>query len=361
MAGNAGATRQKPVPIRGPVGCTTSVPAWPKLLMAGNPIDGFTGGCENTGSLDRLPGDRAYPERRHRIRGPFANEEAALQLALDPYMLRHVPLGELPALVADLGYEYIELSPREDFIPFYKHPRANREAISEFKAALEGAHVHLASMLPLFRWSGPDEDERRAAVRYWKRSIEIAVELGCRVMNSEFNGRPEAPSRSEAQFWRSIEELLPIFEREGVQLRLEPHPDDFIEGGIAAVDMIRGINSPSVSYLHCAPHTFHMGDNMTKIMEYAGPLLTHVHVADSFDHHGSSGNRYIINPPGSPARIHQHLDIGQGEVDWDEFFGTLGRLRFDGLMTVCVLAWEERARESSIFMREEVERRTKSW
>ena len=284
-----------------------------------------------------------------------------MQLALDPYMLRHVPLRDLPALVADLGYEYIELSPREDFIPFYKHPRANTDAISEFKAALEAAHVHLASMLPLFRWSGPDEDERRAAVRYWKRSIEIAVDLGCRVMNSEFNGRPEAPSRSEAQFWRSMEELLPIFEREGVQLRLEPHPDDFIEGGIAAIDMIRGINSPFVSYLHCAPHTFHMGDNMTKIMEYAGPLLTHVHVADSFDHHGSSGNRYIINPPGSPARIHQHLDIGQGEVDWDEFFGTLGRLGFDGLMTVCVLAWEERARESSTFMREEVERRTKSW
>ena len=72
-----------------------------------------------------------------------------MQLALDPYMLRHVPLRDLPALVADLGYEYIELSPREDFIPFYKHPRANTDAISEFKAALEAAHVHLASMLPL--------------------------------------------------------------------------------------------------------------------------------------------------------------------------------------------------------------------
>ena len=205
------------------------------------------------------------------------------------------------------------------------------------------ADVKLASMLPLFRWSGPDEEERQAAVRYWKRAIEIAVELGCSVMNSEFNGRPEAPSRSEAQFWRSMEELLPIFEREGIQLRLEPHPDDFIEGGLAAIDLIRGINSPNVSYLHCAPHTFHLGDNMTKIMEYAGPLLTHVHVADSFDHRASSGNRYIINPPGSPARIHQHLDIGQGEVDWDEFFDCLRRLQFDGVMTVCVLAWEERA------------------
>ena len=82
-------------------------------------------------------------------------------------------------------------------------------------------------------------------------------------------------------------------------------------------------------------------------MRYAGPLLTHVHIADSFDHRASSGLRYIVNPPGSPARVHQHLDIGQGEVDWDVFFRTLAEAGFDGIATVCVFAWEERARESS--------------
>jgi myo-inositol catabolism protein IolH len=180
-------------------------------------------------------------------------------------------------------------------------------------------------------------------------------------MNSEFNGRPEKQPESEAQFWRSLEELLPIFEREGIQLRLEPHPDDFIEDGREAVDMIRGINSPNVSFLYCAPHTFHMGGDMAGIMEYAGDLLTHLHVADSLDHRASSGLRYIVNPPGSTCRVHQHLDIGQGEVDWDLFFGTLERLEFDGIMTACVFGWEERAHDSSRFMREEMERRTQSW
>jgi myo-inositol catabolism protein IolH len=71
--------------------------------------------------------------------------------------------------------------------------------------------------------------------------------------------------------------------------------------------------------------------------------------------------RYIVNPPGSTVRVHQHLDIGQGEVDWDEFFGTLGRLGFDGIMTACVFAWEDRARESSLFMRERITTYTKDW
>lgn len=284
-----------------------------------------------------------------------------MKLAIDPYMFRTTPLQELPGLVADLGYQYIELSPRQDFIPFFLHPRIDTAGIQSFKRALGAADVEVSSVLPLFRWSGPDEDEREAAVRYWKRSIQITAELGCTVMNSEFNGRPEQASLSEAMFWRSLEELLPVFEREGVELRLEPHPDDFIEDGKLAVDLIRGINSPLVSFLYCAPHTFHQGGDIKGIMEYAGHLLTHLHVADSYDFRASSGLRYIINPPGSTARIHQHLDIGQGEVNWEEFFSTLGNMKFDGIMTVCVFAWEDRARESSIFMREEIERRTSSW
>jgi myo-inositol catabolism protein IolH len=272
-----------------------------------------------------------------------------MKITLDPYMLRSVPLTELPGMVADLGYAHIELSPREDFLPFFLHPRADKATIATFRKALAGAGVSVAAVLPLYRWSGPDEDERQAAVRYWKRAIQVAVDLDCRVMNSEFNGRPEAAAASEARFWRSLEELLPVFEREGVQLRLEPHPDDFVENGHEALSLIRGIDNDLVSFLYCAPHTFHQGGDMEAIMRDAGPLLTHLHIADSFDHRASSGLRYILNPPGTPARVHQHLDIGQGEVDWDLFFATLADVKFDGIATVCVFAWEERARESSRF------------
>ena len=127
-----------------------------------------------------------------------------------------------------------------------------------------------------------------------------------------------------------------------------------MEDGLAAIDLIRGIDNRLVSFLYCAPHTFHQGGDIAGVMRYAGPLLTHLHLADSFDHRASSGLRYIVNPPGSPARVHQHLDIGQGEVDWDELFGTLAELQFDGIATVCVFAWEERARESSLHNLEQV-------
>jgi myo-inositol catabolism protein IolH len=277
-----------------------------------------------------------------------------MKVALDPTMFRDVPVADIPGLVADLGYEYVELPPHADFLPFFNHPRADRVAIGRLKQNLTAAGVKIAAVLPLYKWSSPDEDERQAAIRNWKRAIQVTVDLGCQVMNSEFSGRPEAAAASEAQFYRSLEELLPIFEREGLQLHLEPHPDDFVEDGHEALRLIRGLDNELVSFLYCAPHTFHMGGDMAGIMRDAGPLLTHLHIADSFDHRASSGLRYILNPPGTPARVHQHLDIGQGEVDWDLFFGTLADLDFDGIATVCVFAWEERARESSIHNLEQI-------
>ncbi len=284
-----------------------------------------------------------------------------MKIALDPYMFRELPLLELPALVAELGYEWIELSPRDDFVPFFDHPRVDDAGVDRLRSALTAAGVGVSSMLPLYRWSGPDEDERQAAVRYWKRAIEIAARLGVDTMNSEFNGNPRDAAVCEAQFWRSMEELLPVFEREGIRLVLEPHPDDWEEDGNRAVDLIRGINSPLVSFLYCAPHTFHQGNDAAGIMDKAGDLLTMVHVADSFDHTGSSGLRYIVNPPGSQVTVHQHLDIGQGEVDFEEFFSGLERIGFDGIVTSCVFAWEDRARDSTTFMRSSIDDYLSRW
>jgi myo-inositol catabolism protein IolH len=270
-----------------------------------------------------------------------------MKVALDPYMLRALPFRDVCRIAAETGYRYLELSPRDDFTPFFVHPRADRARVAEFRSALRETGMEISSLLPLYRWSSPDEAERQAAVRYWKRAIELAVELDVRTMNSEFNGRPEAAAASEAQLWRSMEELLPIFEREGIALNLEPHPDDFIEDGFGAVELVRGIDRPFVGYVYCAPHTFHLGTDMAAMIRASAPVLRQVHVADVFNHRASSGLRYIVNPPGSTARVHQHLDIGQGEVDWDLFFATLAEVGFDGILTVCVFAWEERAADSA--------------
>ena len=99
-----------------------------------------------------------------------------------------------------------------------------------------------------------------------------------------------------------------------------------------------------------------IGDDTVAMLRECADVLAHVHIADTFNHKASSGLRYILNPPGTQARVHQHLNIGQGEVPWDEFFGTLAEVGFDGIMTACVFAWEDKADQSSRFMRSEMQR-----
>jgi len=151
-----------------------------------------------------------------------------------------------------------------------------------------------------------------------------------------------------------MDELVPIFEKENLLLYLEAHPDDFIEDNTTAVDMIQAMGSPMVKYLYCASHTFYLGDDVAAMIRYAAPVLAHLHVADTFNH--KLGWRYVVNPPGSTARIHQHLNIGEGEVDWEGFFGALAEVGFDGIMTSQVFAYlPDKAVASTRFMRAKIQ------
>lgn len=282
-----------------------------------------------------------------------------MRIALDPTPLHHThTFLEFPRAAADLGYEWIQLTPHVDFMPFFRYPRADRELIAATKKAAKNAGIGISSLLPVYRISSPEEQQREAAVRNFRRLIEIAVELDVRVINTEFSGRPERSEDSEAAFFRSMEQLLPIIEREGLHVNIDPHPDDFVEQGHEAVRVIRALDSAYVGFVYVASHTFHYGNDAPGIIAAAGERLGAAYAADSFDHHRSHGLRYISNPPGNAARVHQHLRIGDGDVNWDEYFDALQSVGFldreDALIVSNVFAEDEDWEAVSRFQLEQV-------
>lgn len=251
------------------------------------------------------------------------------KIALDPTPFHHdLDLLQFPQKVADLGYEYLQLTPHRDFMPFFRHPKADDDLVDAFAAACTAAGVQIASVLPVLRWSGPDRETRETAVKQWKRVIEITKRLGVDTINTEFSGRPERAEESEAQFYWAMEELLPVIEAADLRVLIDPHPDDFVEDGLEALRVIRGLNSRHVGFVYVACHTFHYGGDMDAIIDAAGDRLQLVHVADALDHRRSHGLRYISNPPGNAVRVHQHLPVGQGDVDFDRFWAALDRVGF---------------------------------
>lgn len=277
-----------------------------------------------------------------------------MKIALDPTPYHHDHgLLEFPEVAARLGYEHLQLTPHVDLAPFFRYPKADGALVARFKKAARDAGVGIPAILPVQRISWPDEPQREAAVRNFRRVIQLAVELEIPVINTEFSGRPERSEDSEAAFYRSMEELLPLVESEGLRLNLDPHPDDFVEDGLEAWRVLRGLNSPSVGFVYVASHTFHYGDRAATLLPELGDRLGAVYAADTFDHHRSHGLRYISNPPGNTARVHQHLRIGDGDVDWDELFATLKTIgyldRDDALVVSNVFAEDEAADEVSRF------------
>ena len=167
------------------------------------------------------------------------------KIALDPAMY-HADLSVADEVrkAADLGYEYLELSPRADFFFWHRYPKADAAELAEVKKASRETGVKLQTLVPVFNWASADEQERQAQVRNWRRLLEIANELECPIVNSELSGNPNDPVRSEHAFYLSMQELAPVFEQYGIGLNLEAHPYDFAETNDAAIAIIRGLNLP---------------------------------------------------------------------------------------------------------------------
>ena len=279
----------------------------------------------------------------------------AMKLIYDPWMIRSRSFNDICRFAAEMDYAGIELSPRDDFLPLFDRPVADSESISSLKRAIKTYSIELVSVWTVYRWAEPnDPDAREMARRYFRRFVEIAEELGCPHVSSEFGGDWNQVQRSQAAFQESIEQVLPFMERAGITLSLDPHPGDWIEDGRKAVDLIRELNSPHLRFLYSVPHTFYL-DSQNKLpdfIRYVAPYISFIRVADTFDHRPLV--RYIVNPLGAPVRVHQHLNIGEGEINWSALFSLLKGIGYQGCISNSVFAWPDRVEESAILMRQKM-------
>lgn len=58
-------------------------------------------------------------------------------------------------------------------------------------------------------------------------------------------------------WFKSMEELLPLIEREGIRVEIQSHPyDDFCELNNETCDMVKSFRSPNLGYVYSSPHGF---------------------------------------------------------------------------------------------------------
>lgn len=296
-----------------------------------------------------------------------------MKIAFDVDVLaKQMDINRMVHQVADWGYKYIEQSPHPRINPFYKHPLFSKECEAEYRKALKETGVELSSLICVYRWSGPTEEQRQFAVTNWKRLIEIASDLGVRVINTELSGDPNQQEICNGMWFKSMEELLPIAEREGIRIEIQSHPYDFCELNNECCDLVKSFRSDNLKYVFATAHGFFYDQGkgeMRKMLEYAGEDLSHILFADTFNQELDC--RYIVNPPWLNRRgtadvtVHQHLTMGEGDVNFDEIFAALRDMNFkdrtfkvggESIATVSYFGFPEKMDKYAPEARERIER-----
>ena len=257
-----------------------------------------------------------------------------MKIAFDVDVLaREMSITDMVHKVADWGYKYIEQSPHPQINPFYKHPLFSKDVEDEYKKALKATGVDISSFIVVYRWSGPTEVQREHAVANWKRILEVADSMGVRVINTELSGDPHQQEICNGMWFKSMEELIPLFEKYDIRVEIQSHPYDFSELNNETVDMVKSFRNDYVKYCYSASHGFFYDEgegDVRKMLKYAGDDLSHILMADTYNQtpKAGSGLRYIVNPPGVDMTIHQHTPMGYGDVDFEGIFETLRDMDF---------------------------------
>lgn len=296
-----------------------------------------------------------------------------MKIAFDVDVLaKQMSINTMVHQVADWGYKYIEQSPHPRINPFYKHPLYSKECEAEYKQALKETGVEISSMICVYRWSGPTEEQRKFAVANWKRLIEVAVDLGVQVINTELSGDPNQQEICNGMWFQSMEELLPIIEKEGIRVEIQSHPYDFCELNNECCDLVKSFRSDNLKYVYATAHGFFYDQgkgDVPNMLTYAGDDLSHVLFADTYNQ--TMDCRYIVNPPWLNARgsndvtVHQHLSMGEADVDFEGIFQTLRDMKFaqknfkvggESIAAVSYFGFPEKMEKQAPQARERIER-----
>jgi L-ribulose-5-phosphate 3-epimerase len=239
----------------------------------------------------------------------------------------HHRLDDALHVIAELGYRAVALTPDANHLP----PDHTSDAqLRTMRALLEQLHLAVVVetgaryVLDPRRKHRPtlvdaDSAERARRLDFLVRCAEIAAALGGDTI-SLWSGVPAADvSRDDA--WRFlVEGVVRLHERVtplGVRIAFEPEPG-MLGSGLADWERLRGATSLpdlgltlDVGHVPCT-ETISAGD---AIRRYASALRT-VHLDDTRN------------------AVHEHLQIGDGDLDWPDILRALDEAKFAGIASV---------------------------
>ncbi len=207
---------------------------------------------------------------------------------------------------------------------------ASKKRLAELRACFEkhGLEVAIETggryVLDPYRKHRPslvsvDEKGRNQRVAFYEKSIDIASALGAKVV-SLWSGIPKAQIPTETSWQRLVVGLRTVLdhaEKRGVKIGFEPEPGMFVENLEGWQILKERVSHPALGLTIDVGHLAVTEEAPwhQHLIEHSGDLV-HVHLDDAKD------------------RTHEHLPLGEGEIDWPEILGALARIGYGGVALV---------------------------
>ena len=184
-------------------------------------------------------------------------------------------------------------------------------------------------------WIEPREERRKIRIQHTLQCLKVADFFGCKNISVPPGGPVGEISREKAMtlFHRGLERVAPLAQELDIKILVEPEPDLLMENTRELKEFIVDVKSPAIGVNFDIGHFFCAGEDPRVAFEELFEWIGHVHLEDI-----------------APDRVHNHLILGQGAIQFTEIFQTMLRLGYQGDVSLelypYVDAPEEAGRES---------------
>jgi sugar phosphate isomerase/epimerase len=247
------------------------------------------------------------------------------------------PYDEGMRRIAGLGFKAVELIAwKREFLDTYYTPAH----IKELRTIAENEGIEISEFVSTpHGLAQQDKAERDKAVEHFKRTAEVAVALGTKIVNTvsvypfdlHFPWITDLPHLQEFKVaipsgldWQrnwedyvdATRKCTAICEDAGLKYALEPHPFRYMSNAASMLRLIEHVNSHALGMNFDPSHLFPVGEIPQVVIYQLGKRIFHCHFSDN------------------DGATNVHWRPGKGKIDWEAVLRALQDTGYDGVISM---------------------------
>lgn len=228
--------------------------------------------------------------------------------------------------ISKLGYDGVEIMCD---VPHAYPPTTDSKAVEEINNVIKQSNLLVSNInaFTLFgiqdtyhpSWIEQDESFRNKRIEHTINSIKLAKKLKAKNISIEPGG-PIDNSQNKGGYMKlfadGLRKVLPVAEDQEIKILVEPEPSLLLETSSDFLNFIKDFDSPFLRLNFDIGHFYCVREEPSILVSKLSDYIEHFHIAD------------IKN------RVHQHLILGDGDIDFKSVFKAIHEIDYVGFITV---------------------------